>query len=210
VNNLRQLLTTLSALLLIILASCTPAETKRVLEPSQALGVVIAEETVRVCGPSKRIVLIVPQWATASTAGESLKTALKKQAVTIVSTLVADVGNPMRTGRLGLKFDDFSAAVAKATGVGAVVSLAGAPFLKPGDDARFSPQHVAVVVVATASLGNVMGVPGDPMQLAGLIENGIIQLAIVDRTDQDAKASDKMDSIHQTFAQNYRMLRRPD
>src|SRR5215475_5481145 len=161
VNNLHQLVATFSPLLLVILDSCTPAETKRVLEPSQSLGVVIAEETVRVCGPSKRIVLIVPQWATASTAGESLKAALKKQGVTIVFALSADVGNPMRPGGLGLKFDDFSAAVEKTAGVGAVVSLAGAPLLKPGDDARLGRQHVPVVVVATASLGNVMGVPGD-------------------------------------------------
>ena len=207
---LRQAFPAFGILLLLALTSCTPTQTKLLFDRSEALGVVLAEETARIAGANKQVALILPHWGAASTVGESLKTALKKRGVTIVLTHSADVGDPMRRGSLGLKSADFLAVMEKAAGAGAVVSLAGAPLLKPEDPTHLSPSHPPVIVVATASLGNVMGIPGDPLHLTGLLETRLIQLAIIDGADPDAQPSPKTDAIHQTFAQNYRLLRRPD
>ena len=132
-------------LVLLFLTSCTSKETKALLEPSQALGTVLAEEAVR------------------------------------------------------------------AAGDGIVVSLAGAPLLTLEEAARLSPQHPPVLVVATASLGNVIGVTGDRNRLAGLLEARAVQLAIVDGAPEPpAPPAAKMDSAHQLFSQHYRILRRSD
>jgi hypothetical protein len=198
-------------LLLLILASCTSKETKALLEPSQALGTVLAEETARAAGARKQVVLILPQWGAATTVGESLKAALKKQGFTVSFTLTADVGDPMRRGPIGLKSADFFTAMEKAAGGGAVVSLAGAPLLEPGEAARLGSEHPPVLVVATASLGEVIGVTGDRLQLASLLEAKVIQLAIVDGGPElAAQDSGKADTAHQSFSQHYRILRSPD
>jgi len=210
ISRPRQIPAIFGAVLLSVFLSCTPSETKHLLEPSQALVVVLADEAARAAGAGKHIFLVLPQWGATATVAESLKAALKKQGITVAATLSADVGDPMRTGLLGLNADEFFAALEKAGAGGVAVSLAGAPMLKPGDDSRVNPQHPSVIVVATASLGSVMGVPTNPEQLARLLEAGIIQLAIVDGADPNAPTSGKEDRIHQTFAQNYRALRRPD
>src|ERR1017187_3584044 len=103
-------------LLLLILTSCTSKETRDLLEPSQALGTVLAEETVRAAGASKQVALILPHWGASTTVGESLKAALKKQGFTVLFTVTADVGDPMRRGLVGLKPADFLSAMEKAAG----------------------------------------------------------------------------------------------
>ena len=67
-----------------------------------------------------------------------------------------------------------------------------------------------MLVVATASLGNVPGIWGDPIQLARLLEAKTIDLAIIDGADPAAQPSGKSDAAHALFAQNYRILRRPN
>jgi hypothetical protein len=197
--------------MLLVLTSCTSKETKALLEPSQALGTVLAEEAVRAAGSRKQVILIVPQWGGTCTVGESLKTALRKQGLTALLTLTADVGDPMGRGALGVKPDDFSKALEQAAGVGIVVSLAGAPLLTPEQAAQLSPQHPPVLVVATASLGNVIGVTGDRRRLESLLEARAVQLAIVDGAPEPAAPpAARMDSARELFSQHYRILRRPD
>jgi hypothetical protein len=197
-------------LLMLVLTSCTSKATKALLEPSQALGTVLAEETARAAGARKQVVLILPHWGATTAVGESFKAALRKQGLTLLSTITADVGDPMRRDPIGLKPADFFAAVEKAGG-GAVVSLAGAPLLKPDEAARLGAEHPPVLVVATASLGEVIGVTGDPRQLASLLEAKIIQLAIVDGSPELATPpSGKADAAHQSFSQHYRILRSTD
>src|ERR1041384_2997695 len=87
-------------LLLLVLTACTPTKTKLLFDRSEALGVVLAEQTAHIAGANKQVAVILPHWGTASTVGESLKTALKKQGFTIVITHSADVGDPMRRGSL--------------------------------------------------------------------------------------------------------------
>jgi hypothetical protein len=65
-------------------------------------------------------------------------------------------------------------------------------------------------VVATAMQGNKMGLRSDPMQLARLLEAKVIQLAIIDGADPAAQPSGKSDAAHALFAQNYRILHRPN
>ncbi len=200
-------------LLVLALSSCSQSATKRLFDRGDALGIVVAEQTARIAGANKQVALILPHWGADSTVGESLKTALKKQGLTIVLTHSADVGDPMRRGSLGLKSADFLAVMGKAAGAGAVISLAGAPLLKSGDAAQLGATHPPVVVVATGSLGNVMGLPGDRLQLVGLLEARIIQLAVIDLdpgAQPDPQAAGKTDAIHQTFAKNYCLLHRPD
>jgi hypothetical protein len=116
----------------------------------------------------------------------------------------------MFSGQVGLKAKDFFEALDKSAGAGAVISLAGAPLLKPGDPERVSPDHPPVLVVATAMQGNKMGLRTDPEQLARLLEAKVIQLAIIDGADPAAPPPGKSDAAHALFAQNYSILRRPN
>src|SRR5436190_23081938 len=112
-NNRRCSFAASGILLMLVLAACTPKETRLLLEPSQVLGGVLAEETVRAAGTKKEVVLIVPKWATSSAVGESFKAALKKQGVKIVFTLSADTGDPMRRDLIGLKSAAFLSGLEK-------------------------------------------------------------------------------------------------
>ena len=60
------------------LASCKPKETRVLLQPSQALGVVLAEQTAQLAGAKKHIAVIAPDanWGPTSTVEESFKAAL--------------------------------------------------------------------------------------------------------------------------------------
>jgi len=199
------------ALLLFALTSCAPKETKLLLEPAQALGTVLAEETARAAGAKKQVVLILPQWAAQSTAGESFKAALKKQGVSIAFTLSADVGDRMGRNPIGLKPADFLEALEKGKDSGVIVSLAGVPALGPQDIGRLGSGHPAVLVVATSSLGNALGVPSDQLNLASLLDAKIIQLAIIDSEAAPAAPPPaKMDATRQSFNQHYRILLKPD
>ena len=196
---------------LAFLTSCTPKETQVLLQSSEALGAVLAEETVRVAGAKKRVAIISPaNWGPTSTAEEAFTAALKKQGFSAFTVKSADLGDPMRRGQVGLKSADFFEALQNAADAGAVVSFAGAPLLAPGDAARLSPEHPPVLVVATATLGKVRGLWANPAQLGRLLDARIIQLAIIDGGPESAAQSPgKTDATHQLFAQNYRILRGP-
>jgi hypothetical protein len=115
----------------------------------------------------------------------------------------------MRRGQIGLKAQDFIEALETASDAGAIVSFAGAPQLAAGDTARLGTKHPPVLVVATASLGNVAGSWADPVQMASLMEANIIQVAIID-TEEPARPTGKVDPAHEVFAQHYRILRRTE
>ena len=196
---------------LAFLASCTPKETQVLMQSSEALGAVLAEETVRVAGAKKRVAIISPaNWGPTSTAEGAFTAALKKQGFLPFTVKSADLGDPMRRGQVGLKSADFFEALQNAADAGAVVAFAGAPLLGPGDAARRSSGHPPVLVVATATLGKVRGVWANPEQLGRLLDARIIELAIIDGSPESAAPSPgKADATHQTFAQNYRILRSP-
>jgi hypothetical protein len=197
---------------LAFLISCAPKETKVLVQSSEALGAVLAEETMRVAGAKKRVAIISPaNWGPTSTAEETFTAALKKQGFATFTVKSADLGDPMRRGQVGLKSADFLEALQQAADAGAIVSFAGAPLLQSGDAARLSPGHPPVLVVATARLGNVQGVWADPVQLGRLLDARIIQLAIIDGSPESAaQPPGKTDATHQLFAQNYRILRSPE
>jgi hypothetical protein len=189
--------------------SCTPKETQALLQPASALGVVLAEETVRLAGAKKQIVLITPDasWGASSTAEKSFKEALKKHGVTIITTKAANLGDPMKSGQIGLKAADLFDAMQKSADVGAIVSFAGAPLLNPADAVTLPPEHPPLLVVATATLGEVPGIPGDRLVLGRMLDARVIQLAIVDGTDSAAQKPAKADAAHELFSQNFQILR---
>jgi hypothetical protein len=195
-----------------LLLSCKPTETKVLLGPSEALGTVLAEETTRIAGAKKQVAVISPDanWGAVSAAEEAFKNALKKQGFTTVTVKAANLGDPMRRSQLGLKAGDFLDALDKSADAGAIVSFAGAPMLSPGDAARVQPGHPPVLVVATASLGNIPGIWGDPVQLARFLDAKTIDLVIVDGADPAAPPAGKSDAAHALFSQNYSILRRPN
>jgi hypothetical protein len=210
-NNRHCVFVASGVLLMLVLAACTPKETRLLLEPSQVLGSVLADEAVRAAGTKKEVVLIVPKWAANSTVEESFKAALKKQGVKIAFTLLADMGDPMSRDLIGLKSTDFFGALEKTTSAGAIISLAGAPFLNDQDMARLGSDPPPVLVVATGSLGEVIGIPGNRPYLADLLKAKIIQLAIVDGEPEPASPlSEKLGANQQLFAQHYRILRKSD
>jgi hypothetical protein len=197
--------------LLLAFAGCTSKETRVLLQPPQALGVVLASEAARAAGARKQVAVITPDasWGPSSTAEEAFRAAMKNQGFSVVTAKSANLGDPMRS-RPGLKAADFFEALEKSGGAGAVVSFAGAPLLKPGDAGRVSAGHPPVLVVAIMTLGAVPGVASDRLLLANLLEAKIIQLAIVDGSDPAAPEAGKGDATHELFAQNYRILRPPD
>ena len=194
-----------------LLCSCARNETSVLLQPNETLGVVLAEETARIAGTKKQVAVISPDanWGPASTAEEAFKSALKKQGLSIVADKAVNLGDPMRRERVGLKAGDFSDLLAKSADVGAIVSFVGAPILSPTDTSRVPREHPPVLVVATASLGNVQGVWTEPADLARLLESKIIQLAIIDGASESASPPNS-DAARQQFAQHFRILRRPD
>ena len=198
--------------LALLLPACKPKELQSLLQPSQALGAVVAEEAFRLAGTKKQIALITPDtsWGPASTAEEALRHALKKHGVTVFTAKAASLGNPMTSGQVGLKAADFFEALEKSNEAGAVISLVGAPLLKEGEAERVRPDHPPVIVIATASLGDKMGVRGEPEQLAGLLEAKIIQLAVIDGTSPAAQPAVQAEPARELFNEHYRILRRPD
>jgi hypothetical protein len=200
----------ISLLLLLLLPGCQPnKEVQALLEPSQVLGEVLAQEAVRLAGANRSITLITHDnsWGPPSTAEQALRAALKKQNATLDFVQAARLGNPMLSGEVGLKAADFFEAMEKSAKAGAVISLVGAPLLKEGDAARLNSAHPPVLVVATASLGDKMGVHTDPVQLASLLEAKVIQLVIIDGEDPTAQTTNKSDPNRALFAQHYRILR---
>jgi len=199
----------LGLLLLLLLPGCQPKEVQALVEPSQVLGEVLAEETVRLAGANRSITLIThdTSWGPPSAAEQALRTALKKQKATLDLVKAANLGNPMLSGEVGLKAEDYVDAMEKSAKAGAIISLVGAPQLKEGDAARLTSRHPPVLVVATASLGDKMGVHTDPLRLASLLEAKLIQLAIIDGNDPTAQPSGKPDPHRALFAQHYRILR---
>ena len=199
-------------LLLLLGPGCKPKELQALLEPSQALSAVVAEEAARLAGPKKQVALITPDasWGKPSSVEEALKSALKKRGLTVITAKAANLGNPMLSGPIGLKAGDFFEAVEKSAGAGAIISLVGAPLLTPDEAAHLSRDHPPVLVVATAMLGDKMGVRSDPVQLAGLLEAQVIQLAVIDGADPAANRPNKPEPTRELFSQNYRILRRPD
>src|ERR1035437_2663850 len=172
---------------LTFLTSCAPKAAKVLIQSSEALGIVLAEETAQVAGAKKRIAIISPaNWGPTSTAEETFTAALKKQGFSTFTVKSADLGDPMRRGPFGLKSADFLEAIQQAADAGAVVSFAGAPLMQPGDASRLSPGHPPVLVVATATLGKVRGVWANPEQLGRLLDARIIRLAIIDGSPESA------------------------
>jgi hypothetical protein len=139
--------------------ACRPDETKTLLEPSQALGAVLAEEAMRVAGANKSIAVIShdDSWGPPSPAEQAFKAALEKQGFSAFTAKSASLGDPMGRGGVGLQPDDFLEAVQKAAGAGAIVSFAGAPLLKPEDAPRLPPGHPPILIVATRNLGGQLG-----------------------------------------------------
>ena len=209
--NLRCRTTLLWLLIVIPLAfpGCTRKETKSLLQPSAALGAVMAEESIRAAGSKKTIAVIThdANWGPTSTVEEAFQTALRARGLTVSTAKTVNLGDPMHSGEIGLRLDDFMEALAKSSDAGAIVSFAGAPLLKPTDSSRIPAEHPPVLVVSTATLGNLPGLRAEPMQLGRLLEARIIQLAIIDGSDPSAT---KTDPTHELFAQHFRILRRPD
>jgi hypothetical protein len=198
--------------LLLAFAGCSSKEGQALLQPPQTLGLVLASQATHVAGTKKQVAVITPDasWGPASTAEEAFRSAMKKQGFSVVTAKSANLGDPMR-GRPGLKAADFFEALEKSAGAGAVVSFAGAPILRQGDDARLSSgQHPPVLVVATMTLGTVPGVANDRLLLANMLEARIIQLAIVDGEDPEVLKADHGDATQELFARNYRILRPPN
>src|SRR6266702_6701892 len=198
-------------LLLCLVPGCKPKEIKALLGPSEALSSVLAEEAVRLAGAKKQVALITADASGGppSNLEEALKGVLKKQGLTVVTAKAASLGNPMFSGAIGLKAADFFDALEKSAGTGVIISLVGAPLLTPGAAARLGPDHPPVLVVATAMLGDKMGVRSDPLVLARLLEAQVIQMAVIDGADPAANAPGKPDPARELFAQNYRILRQP-
>jgi hypothetical protein len=193
------------------LVGCTPKMTQTLLQPPQALGVVLAEEAARAAGANHQVAVISPDasWGPVSEAETAFREAMKKQAVSVTTAKSANLGNAM-SFRAGLMGTDFLEALDRSSGAGAVVSFCGAPLLSADDAGRVSAGHPPILVVATMMLGTVPGVASNRSLVTNLLAAKIIQLAIIDGSDPAAPKSGKSGATHELFAQNYRILRPAD
>jgi hypothetical protein len=197
---------------LALLVCCKRNETKALLEPSRALGAVLAEEAIHAAGTNKKIAVISydDSWGPRSPVEQTFDAALETQGFSAFTAKSAQLGSPMGRGEVGLQPDDFLEAVQKAADAGAIVSFAGAPLLRPADAARLPGRHPPILIVATATLGGPLGVRAKPRQLASLLEAKIIQAAIVNGSSESAPGmSGKTDATHELFFQHYSILRQP-
>jgi hypothetical protein len=138
---------------------------------------------------------------------QTFRATLKKQGFTIIDAKSASLGDPMRSGEVGLKSQDFIEVLEKNPNVGAIVSFAGAPLLKQPDFGRVPAEHPPVLAIATAMLGTSPGVPGDRSQFSPLLDSKIVQLIIVDGQDSHASSLASVDATHKLFWENYRIAR---
>ena len=108
---------------LVLLVSCKPNETKSLLEPSQALGVVLAEEAIHVAGPNKKIAVIShdESWGPPSLVEQTFKAALERQGFSAFTAKSAPLGNPVSRGGDGLQAGDFFEGGQKSADAGALV-----------------------------------------------------------------------------------------
>src|ERR1051326_7063104 len=122
-------------LALLLFPGCKPKEIAILLEPSQAMSSVLAEEAAVLAGAKKEVALIThdPSWGPPSSLEEGLKGALRKKGLNVVVAKSANLGNPMLSGTVGLKAADFLEALEKSARSGAIISLAGAPLLASAD-----------------------------------------------------------------------------
>ena len=154
--------------------------------------------------------LIVPdaRWGPPSTVETAFRSALRAGGFSVIVAKSANLGDPMSPTRVGLQPGDFQEAMQNAANAGAVVSIAGAPLLAPADMGRLSSAHPPILVVATLSLGEVPGLPGNRAQLESLLDAKIIQIAFVDSGAKPGESpTGKSDAVHELFAANYRILR---
>jgi hypothetical protein len=201
----------LLALILPLLPACKPKEIQALLGPSEALMSVVTEEAVTFAGPKKQVALIThdTSWGPPSTAEETLKRNLKTKGLSVVTVKTANLGNPMLSGIVGLKGADFIEAMEKSVESGVVISLVGAPLLAPEDTKRIAPGHPPVLVVATAMLGDKLGVRGEPLLLARLLDARVIQMAIIDGAASVSNTVGKSNPTRELFDKNYQILRQP-
>lgn len=192
----------------VCLASCKPKDLRASSEAGSALGSVLAEETVRVIGANKTVVILTQErkGGAESSAESEFKNALKKSGITIAATLSPNLGDPMRYGEFGLHANDFLQIIQKHGSVGVIVSFIGAPLLQPSQLASV-PTHPPMLVVAVSSLGEVPGVTGNAAMLPALFQTKVIQLAIVDGGTPASSSAKKSDDAHQLFAQKFQILR---
>jgi hypothetical protein len=202
-------MTCITVILALVLAGCSSKESTAILQPSESLAPILAEETVHAAGSNRKVAIISPdaKWGPTSAVEESFRATLKKQGFTIVDAKSAFLGDPMRSGEVGLNSSDFIEVLEKFPDAGAIVSFAGAPLLKPPDFPKASAEHPPVLVIATAMLGTTRGVPGDRNRFPRLLDSRAVQLIIIDGPEPTPSTPTKRDPTHDSFAQNFRILR---
>ncbi|MEO6182971.1 MAG: hypothetical protein ABIP71_07745 [Verrucomicrobiota bacterium] len=191
--------------LLLSFSACKPKEINQLVDAGSALKTVFSLETAQVAGANKQVVMIVPNamQGPASALGGEFKSALQKQGLSVVEMKAVDLGDPMRYNQFGWKAADFFAVLQKHSGVGAIVSLVGAPLLQPDDLGKIPATHPPVLVIATRQIGIALGVPTNPAVLEQMLNAKILQLAVID----GAGSSGKTDEAHKIFDQQFHILR---
>ena len=191
------------------LAACTPKETQALLEPTEALGKVLAEEAATAAGAKKKIALISPDasWGPTSTAEKAFKSALQKRGCVIVNSKSANLGDPMKSGQVGLKAADYLEVLQNSTEIGAIVSFAGAPLLSPVEAGKLPAERPPLLVVSVAMLGNVPGVANDRTLLANMISAKLVQVAVINGNEAASPKAGKPDADRELFGQNFQILR---
>lgn len=145
--------------------------------PYEVVGRYLGEAVAGVLGEPARVVVLeanLPDNPASAKRREALITALEELAVEVVAREKAGgaVFSPLE-GAPPLTLDDVAQAVEPYGDVDAVISLAGAPFTDPGGSRAGLPP---IVVVQGG---------GHPRQIASLIREGIVSVAVVPLVQED-------------------------
>lgn len=190
---------------MLLFCACKPDAINQLEDSGSALKTVFVDEIAKASSANKQIVMITVKATEGANAdlSQEIKGALEKKGLSVVETRSVDLGDPMNYNQFGLKAVDFLEVLQKHAGVGAIVSLVGAPILSANDFGKIPPTHPPVLVLATRQIGLAFGVPANPAVIDSMLKSKVIQLAVVDGPG----SSGSTDTIHKTFDQHFSILR---
>lgn len=173
------------------------------LNPYQALGAGVAEETAKLLGNAGQVVVIAPETSESKDPAmegqlNSFQNTLKSRGLTVAATIRYRLTPMERMGTGGaVPRDRLFDAVQKHPNVGAVVLFAGFPSL-PSQDQAALKQSSAKFVVAS----------GNNPNYRNLLEAQVIHLAIVPQFDRSATTAKKSQTLQEWFVSEFEVLKR--
>ena len=170
------------------------------LEPYQALGEVAAEETVRLLNRQGQVVIITPEAPAGANPVEEAKlktfiAVLKRGGLSLASVEKFTLAPSARLFGRSVPRDWFLHLLQTRPKAAAMVLFAEFPVLEPADADQLKKDGVKVILISASQSG-----------AKHLVDDGLVQLAVVPCGDRPPPASAKPQSTRETFDRYYTIL----